>query len=76
MNDNPEIIIRNVAPILALTSLVPTPPQVVAVTHHKPRVKRQTVKAQRPGRGKPAKGYDPETKTWSKPAAHLGGTGK
>ena len=35
---------------------------------HKEIVKREKpVKAAKPGRGKPAKGYDPVTKTWRKP---------
>jgi hypothetical protein len=56
-----------IAPLLIAMAGIEPKPQVVAVTHHKPRVKWQAVKAQRTGKGKPAKGYDPETKTWSKP---------
>ncbi|RPJ29423.1 MAG: hypothetical protein EHM33_00830 [Chloroflexi bacterium] len=43
--------------------------QTVAVANRKQIVKRSHTKKQKPGRGKPAKGYDPVTKTWGKPTA-------
>jgi hypothetical protein len=46
----------------------PRPAEVKATTNHKEIVKRdKTPKPKRPGRDKPAKGYDPVTKTWGKP---------
>lgn len=52
---------------LALADTMPKEPQLVPFLNKKQIVKRDAPKAKRPGRGKPAKGYDPETKTWSKP---------
>ncbi len=39
---------------------------VVAVTHRKEIVKREIRTAKKPGRGIPAKGYDPIAKKWVK----------
>jgi hypothetical protein len=60
--------VNTVLAVLALAELAKHEPQPVPVTHHKELVKRdRTPKAKRAGRGKPAKGYDPLTKTWIKP---------
>jgi hypothetical protein len=53
---------------LALAEIAKGQPQAVAVVaHHKELVKRTVpAKQPRPGRNRPAKGYDPLTKTWHK----------
>jgi hypothetical protein len=51
--------------IPALLSLASAEPQErVPLISHKERIKRDYHKVYHPGRGKPAKGFDPVTKKW------------
>jgi hypothetical protein len=53
---------------LTLAETMPKEPQPVPFLNKKQIVKRDaTPKPKRPGRGRPAKGYDLVTGTWSKP---------
>jgi hypothetical protein len=58
-----------IAPILAEvgdTILNPPEPREIVLPHKKRAKSGITYKQPKPGKNKPAKGYNPETKTWSK----------
>jgi hypothetical protein len=58
-----------ISPILAMASdMVSNPPEprVVVIKHKKRSKNGITHKQPKPGKNKPAKGYNPETKEWEK----------
>jgi len=58
-----------IAPILATVGdaiLNPPVPHEIVLPHKERTKSGITYKQPKPGKNKPAKGYNPETKTWSK----------